>query len=340
MVNKENTISLYLIGDNVRRELLGLEKINKLEYIVNTDSYMKMKGYLLKENYNIHLEKEQNQLIIATKNRLIFHFHQNETQNLSQYLSKKTFTINAIAKDNNGKYIDPFNGLRDTKLKVLRTINDPKEDLVNDITKVMVLLNLVVTESFQIEKNLYQSLFSNEVCNKLNEIPSIYRKKMLNNMFLYDSVLTMKLLSQFPSEFLMPLINNLKINMTSNKNIINKQMMEPNNEEFSDFSISSLSESNSDTGSDSGDSSDEQEDSDSENILDRVKSPEISIISESIQNSESNEDSDSGEDSESSINIPKSQPSKKQPPKKQPPKKQPPKKQPPKKRGRPRKSKN
>ena len=86
---------------------------------------------------------------------------------LEEDLKRRDLTINAIAKDSKGKYIDPFNGLNDIKNKVLKNVS---ESFIEDplrVLRVARFLSSLYHLGFTIHKNLFL-LMQNIV--KLKEI--------------------------------------------------------------------------------------------------------------------------------------------------------------------------
>ena len=55
---------------------------------------------------------------------MVFAFDTSADVTVEEDLSRRDLTINAIAKDENGNLIDPFNGLRDIKEKMIRHVSD------------------------------------------------------------------------------------------------------------------------------------------------------------------------------------------------------------------------
>ena len=53
-----------------------------------------------------------------------FNFYYGKEVTLEEDLSRRDFTINAIAKDDSGRLIDPFNGIADIKNKIFRHVSD------------------------------------------------------------------------------------------------------------------------------------------------------------------------------------------------------------------------
>lgn len=54
-------------------------------------------------------------------------------------LSRRDFTVNAIAYDENGKFIDPFDGRNDINLKILRAVGEPKKRFQEDALRILRL---------------------------------------------------------------------------------------------------------------------------------------------------------------------------------------------------------
>ena len=56
---------------------------------------------------------------------------------LAQDLKRRDFSINSIAMDANGAYVDPYDGLGDIKRRVLRIVGDPDETLAEDPLRIL-----------------------------------------------------------------------------------------------------------------------------------------------------------------------------------------------------------
>ncbi len=56
---------------------------------------------------------------------------------LMQDLKRRDFSINSIAMDRDGQYIDPYDGLGDLKRGVLRVVSDPLETLAEDPLRIL-----------------------------------------------------------------------------------------------------------------------------------------------------------------------------------------------------------
>ena len=126
-------MKIYQVGGSIRDELLGEVPKDK-DWLVVGSSPEEM----IEEGYKpigkdfpvfIHpISKEEYALARTEKKSgygykgFTFYFGKDVT--LEEDLSRRDFTINAIAKDQDGKLIDPFNGTEDIKREIFRHVSD------------------------------------------------------------------------------------------------------------------------------------------------------------------------------------------------------------------------
>lgn len=67
-------------------------------------------------------------------------------------LSRRDFTMNAIALSRQGEYIDPFNGIEDIKNKIIRCVGDAETRFNEDALRMFRALRFSATLDFTIEK--------------------------------------------------------------------------------------------------------------------------------------------------------------------------------------------
>ena len=123
----------YLVGGAVRDELLGLAVKDK-DYVVvgTTPQAMLDAGYRpVGKDFPVFLHpKTHDEYALARTERKTgagykgFAVHASPEVTLEQDLARRDLTINAIAKDADGKLIDPFNGVADITSKTLRHVSD------------------------------------------------------------------------------------------------------------------------------------------------------------------------------------------------------------------------
>ncbi len=66
-------------------------------------------------------------------------------------LSRRDFTVNALAMNLKGEIIDPFGGKDDLKKKIIRTVGDPKERFREDALRLMRAVRFAAELGFEIE---------------------------------------------------------------------------------------------------------------------------------------------------------------------------------------------
>ncbi|WP_249597607.1 CCA tRNA nucleotidyltransferase [Peribacillus frigoritolerans] len=82
-------------------------------------------------------------------------------RSLTEDLQRRDFTMNAIAMDNTGKIIDPFNGKRDLAQKRIITVGNPHERFHEDALRMMRALRFVSQLDFELDQETFDSLKEN-----------------------------------------------------------------------------------------------------------------------------------------------------------------------------------
>jgi len=125
-------MKIYLVGGAVRDALLN-RTIKERDYVVigATISQMKQQGFTqVGKDFPVFLHpktKDEHALARTEKKQgsgytgFICDFNPNIT--LEEDLIRRDLTVNAIAQDNNGEIIDPYNGIKDLNNKILRHVS-------------------------------------------------------------------------------------------------------------------------------------------------------------------------------------------------------------------------
>ena len=126
-------MQIYLVGGAVRDELLGIE-VKDRDWVVvgSTPEDMAALGYKAvgKEfPVFIHPDSGEEYALARTERKSGrgykgFVFNTSDDITLEQDLERRDITINAIARDENGDLVDPFNGRNDLENKVIRHVSD------------------------------------------------------------------------------------------------------------------------------------------------------------------------------------------------------------------------
>ena len=82
------------------------------------------------------------------------------TNDLTLDLSRRDFTVNAMAMDEQGNVIDPFGGREDLKRKIVRAVGDPEKRFEEDALRILRALRFSSCLGFEIEKNTAEAAIS------------------------------------------------------------------------------------------------------------------------------------------------------------------------------------
>ena len=125
-------MNIYLVGGAVRDALLGYPYTEK-DWVVTGASPTELESLgfsSVGKDFPVFLHpKTKEEYALARTERKTrpgytgFEFNTSPSVTLEQDLSRRDLTINAIAKDERGQIIDPFNGKRDIEKKLLRHVS-------------------------------------------------------------------------------------------------------------------------------------------------------------------------------------------------------------------------
>lgn len=82
-------------------------------------------------------------------------------KNIEEDLSRRDFTVNAIALGIKGNIIDPYNGQKDLEKKIIRAVRDPKERFNEDALRMMRAIRFAAVLGFKIEEKTAKAIEEN-----------------------------------------------------------------------------------------------------------------------------------------------------------------------------------
>jgi poly(A) polymerase/tRNA nucleotidyltransferase (CCA-adding enzyme) len=80
---------------------------------------------------------------------------------LEDDLKRRDFTINAMALSCKGQLIDLFNGVKDIKNKILRTVGEPEDRFREDALRMLRAVRFAVQLGFSVSHEVSESIFKN-----------------------------------------------------------------------------------------------------------------------------------------------------------------------------------
>lgn len=155
-------MKVYLVGGAVRDFLLNLP-IKDRDWVVvgsTPQELIKKKFKQVGKDFPVFLHPVtfEEYALARTEKKIGFGYKGFKTNyskkvTLNEDLLRRDITINAIAQDKNGCFIDPVNGIRDLKLRLLRNISDSFQEDPLRVLRVARFASQLSHLGFTIEKN-------------------------------------------------------------------------------------------------------------------------------------------------------------------------------------------
>lgn len=131
-------MQIYLVGGAIRDRLLGLPAPYEQDWVVvgSSPEEMESKGFIkVGKSFPVFINPETTEeyALARTESKSGhgyhgFDFNIGPEITLEDDLMRRDLTINAIAEDNKGNLIDPFNGIEDLENRVLRHVSNAFRD--------------------------------------------------------------------------------------------------------------------------------------------------------------------------------------------------------------------
>ena len=119
-----------------------------------------------------------------------------ELGTLHDDLLRRDFTVNAIAESVDGEIIDPFGGVADLKLGILRTPLPAEQTMMDDPLRILRALRFQITKGFSIHEDIWMAMGQPEILEKLKTTVSAERiRDEVFKMMKQDTPMTIKVLS-------------------------------------------------------------------------------------------------------------------------------------------------
>ena len=190
----------YLVGGAVRDKLLGLEPKERDWVVVGSSPKEMISNGFIQVGKDfpvfIHPQTGEEYALARTERKsghgyTGFQFNINSNVTLEEDLERRDLTINAIAEDEEGTIIDPFNGQNDIKDKKLRHVSEAfSEDPLRVLRIIRFKTNLPGFEIVPETKNKINEIISSGELNYLTGERiwlEMYKTKNLAKFLLYSA---------------------------------------------------------------------------------------------------------------------------------------------------------
>lgn len=180
-VFEENGYEAYLVGGAVRDVLMGK---NPSDYDVATNAEPQEVTRIFRKviptgiahgTVTVHFMKNEIEVTtFRTESDYSDGRHPDNvafTRNLNEDLSRRDFTMNAIAASlKDGKITDPYDGQKDIKNKIIRTVGNPYERFLEDGLRPIRAIRFSAKLNFKIESETLKSISAPEIIEKTKTI--------------------------------------------------------------------------------------------------------------------------------------------------------------------------
>lgn len=220
--------SFYEVGGKVRDELLGLTS-KDVDYVaVPNDELLKdvssphtmfsiLSGNLKLDGFEIFLEtpdcftirakfptehKHQGVADFVMARKEIGYLPGTRTPiivpgTLYDDLERRDFTLNALARDSEGKIIDFFNGLDDLKKGILKTPLDTKRTFDDDPLRILRAIRFSIVKGFQIPNEMWHEIYHYDYELKMGVVSAERIREELFKCFKHNTLETFERLHEF-----------------------------------------------------------------------------------------------------------------------------------------------
>jgi len=218
----------YEVGGKIRDEILGL-KSKDVDYVAvpndellqkydkAEDMFQVLSDYLTTEKFEIFLEtpgcftirakfpdkhKYEGVADFVMARKEIGYISGTRTPivrpgTLFDDLERRDFTLNALAKGDDGKIIDFFDGLKDLKDGILKTPLDIKTTFDDDPLRILRAIRFAITKGFTIPDDMWYEIYDYDYDNKMHVVSTERIKDELFKCFKHDTLTTLTMLDSF-----------------------------------------------------------------------------------------------------------------------------------------------
>jgi poly(A) polymerase len=218
----------YEVGGKVRDELLGLqskdvdyvavpEKALLEKYAEASEMFKILDEYLVSEKFEIFLKTPDCYTIRARfpdghkytgvadfvmARKEIGYIEGTRTPivvagSLYDDLERRDFTVNAMARNEDGSIIDYFGGMEDLSKGILKTPLDCKITLNDDSLRICRAIRFSITKNFTLDTDLKNEIINYDYVNKMFVVSEERIREELYKCFKHDTLKTLEMLNEF-----------------------------------------------------------------------------------------------------------------------------------------------
>lgn len=213
----------YLVGGAVRDEILGFDN-KDLDYVFVFDNLNDEQTAEECFEDMTKVIQERGEIFLSTPSCYTIRYKDKETKEVKDVvmarkeigyipgtrtpivkpgtlyddLERRDFTLNALAKDEDGTIIDYFNGLNDLRDKILRTPLPTETTFNDDPLRILRAIRFSITKGFTIPGTMAITIELYNYDEKMSVVSTERIREELFKCFKHDTLETLRVLDEFP----------------------------------------------------------------------------------------------------------------------------------------------
>ncbi len=208
------TPKFFEVGGCVRDAIIGVES-DDVDYAVEASSFETMRDAIVNRGGTIFIEKPEYLTIKAKVDGIgvaDFVMCRKDGEyvdgrrpdsvtagNLIDDLSRRDFTMNAIARDEDGTIIDPFGGISSIETGIIRCVGKARARMSEDALRLLRAVRFAITKRMGLATDIRMCLEDREMVNLMKTTVSVERvREELAKAFRFDTIETLRMLNRFP----------------------------------------------------------------------------------------------------------------------------------------------
>lgn len=190
-INKLSAVDMfYLLEMDLREDNFEIFLVNPECYTIRAKF---PEGYKYQGVADFVMARKEVGYIPGTRTPIV------QPGNLYDDLSRRDFTVNAMAKDpDTGAIIDYFDGMKDLENKILRTPLDPMVTLDDDPLRILRGIRFSITKNMHFTSELWRLIKDYDYISKMDVVSEDRIRDELCKCFKYNTFSTLHYLETFP----------------------------------------------------------------------------------------------------------------------------------------------
>jgi tRNA nucleotidyltransferase (CCA-adding enzyme) len=203
-------IKLYKVGGAVRDRFMGV-KSKDIDYAVEAPSYQAMQDYIsLKgrifvetpEYFTIRakVNGEDADFVLCRKDGAYSDGRRPDSVAMGDIyddLARRDFTMNAIAIAEDGKVIDPYDGISDIVREQIKCVGNPVDRFTEDSLRILRAIRFAITKKFHLHSDIIYALRNVSIVDGLENVSQDRIREELNKCFKCDTLETLRYMEEF-----------------------------------------------------------------------------------------------------------------------------------------------